>query len=383
MTLHLLRYAVLSLSLVAPILATAQKGKPIDDKATTETVNLFRNLQKLSRGHTLFGHQHATEYGHGWSGEEGRSDVKSVTGSHPAVIGVDFSGFSGRPPEAVQRAKDDLQKNVIDTYNRGGITTVAWHFSNPVSPGGFYWRDSVSLPAVRYIIPGGEAHDKYKQILDGIGEWAHSIKGADGALVPLIFRPYHEFDGGWFWWGKPHCTREEFISLWRFTVSYLRDSLDVHNFLYAFSPDNRFLTREEFLERYPGDEWVDMVGMDNYGDMGRDRRAIDKAALKLKIVSDYAIEAGKLAAFTETGLESIPDTTWWTETLLKTMKTGDMRLCYVLVWRNDIRSPTHYYAPFPDHPSVPDFLKFYNDPYTLFENDLGNIYGKKWKPGRR
>ena len=383
MTLHLLRYAVLSLSLVAPILATAQKGKPIDDKATTETVNLFRNLQKLSRGHTLFGHQHATEYGHGWSGEEGRSDVKSVTGSHPAVIGVDFSGFSGRPPEAVQRAKDALRKNVIDTYNRGGITTVAWHFSNPVSPGGFYWRDSVSLPAVRYIIPGGEAHDKYKQILNGIGEWAHSIKGADGALVPLIFRPYHEFDGGWFWWGKPHCTREEFISLWRFTVSYLRDSLDVHNFLYAFSPDNRFLTREEFLERYPGDEWVDMVGMDNYGDMGRDRRAIDKAALKLKIVSDYAIEAGKLAAFTETGLESIPDTTWWTETLLKTMKTGDMRLCYVLVWRNDIRSPTHYYAPFPDHPSVPDFLKFYNDPYTLFENDLGNIYGKKWEPGRR
>lgn len=383
MTLHLLRYAVLSLSLVAPLLATAQKGKPIDVKATTETVNLFKNLQKLSRGHTLFGHQHATEYGHGWSGEEGRSDVKSVTGSHPAVIGVDFSGFSGRPPEAVQRAKDALRKNVIDTYNRGGITTVAWHFSNPVSPGGFYWRDSVSLPAVRYIIPGGEAHNKYKQILDGIGEWAHSIKGADGALVPLIFRPYHEFDGGWFWWGKPHCTREEFISLWRFTVSYLRDSLDVHNFLYAFSPDNRFLTREEFLERYPGDEWVDMVGMDNYGDMGRDRRAIDKAALKLKIVSDYAIEAGKLAAFTETGLESIPDTTWWTETLLKTMKTGDMRLCYVLVWRNDIRSPTHYYAPFPDHPSVPDFLKFYNDPYTLFEKDLGNIYGKKWKPGRR
>lgn len=379
MTLHLLRYAVLSLSLVAPLLATAQKGKPIDDKATTETVNLFKNLQKLSRGHTLFGHQHATEYGHGWSGEEGRSDVKSVTGSHPAVIGVDFSGFSGRPPEAVQRAKDALRKNVIDTYNRGGITTVAWHFSNPVSPGGFYWRDSVSLPAVRYIIPGGEAHDKYKQILNGIGEWAHSIKGADGALVPLIFRPYHEFDGGWFWWGKPHCTREEFISLWRFTVSYLRDSLNVHNFLYAFSPDNRFLTREEFLERYPGDEWVDMVGMDNYGDMGRDRRAIDKAALKLKIVSDYAIEAGKLAAFTETGLESIPDTTWWTETLLKTMKTGDMRLCYVLVWRNDIRSPTHYYAPFPDHPSVPDFLKFYNDPYTLFENDLKGIYSKKGK----
>jgi len=154
----------------------------------------------------------------------------------------------------------------------------------------------------------------------------------------------------------------------------LRDSLEVHNFIYAFSPDNIFNTTEEYLDRYPGDEWVDMLGVDNYGEMGRDRYDITSAAKKLKIVSDYAANAGKLAAFTETGLESIPNPTWWTETLLKTMMTSEMQLCYVLVWRNDVRSPTHYYAPFPDQVSVPDFMKFYNDPYTLFENDLKNIY---------
>jgi len=355
----------------------AQKLKPIDRKATRETKALYKNLRKLSKQHTLFGHQHATEYGHGWSGESDRSDVKSVTGSHPAVIGVDFSGFSGRPDDDIARAKEALKKNVIDTYNRGGVTTVAWHFSNPVARGGFYWVDSLSLPAVKHIIPGGEAHKKYKDILKGIGEWANSVKGADGKSVPMIFRPFHEFDGGWFWWGKPHCTRDEFISLWRFTVSYLRDSLNVHNFIYAFSPDNKFKTEAQFLERYPGDEWVDMVGMDNYGDMGRNRYDLDTAALKLKIVSDYARKSGKLAAFTETGLESIPNATWWTETLLKVMRADPkMRLSYVLVWRNDQRSPTHYYAPYPGHSSVPDFLKFYEDPYTLFENDLKNIYNK-------
>jgi mannan endo-1,4-beta-mannosidase len=286
-------------------------------------------------------------------------------------------GFSGRSAEDIRKAKDALRKNVIDTYNRGGITTVAWHFSNPVSGGGFYWKDSVSLPAVRYIIPGGEAHEQYKEILKGVGEWVLSLRGADGALVPLIFRPYYEFDGDWFWWGKGHTTRDEFIDLWRFTVSYLRDSLQVHNMLYAFTPDNKFNNEEDFLERYPGDEWVDMVGMDNYGDMGRDRYAIDTAAFKLKIVSDYALKSRKLAAFTETGLESISDTIWWTQTLLKTMKMHDMRLAYVLVWQNDIRSPTHYYAPYPDQVSVPDFLKFYRDPYVLFEKDLKNIYGKR------
>ncbi|MCC9166971.1 beta-mannosidase [Pontibacter sp. XAAS-A31] len=360
-------------------LVHAQKNKPIDKKATRETKALFKNMKKLSKKHTLFGHQHATEYGHGWAGDEDRSDVKSVVGSHPAVIGVDFSGFSGRPPEAVQKAKDALRKNVVDTYNRGGVTTVAWHFSNPVSGGGFYWVDSLSKPAVKYIIPGGEAHEQYKEILSGIGKWANSLKGKDGTLAPVIFRPYHEFDGGWFWWGKPYTSREEFISLWRFTVSYLRDSLDVHNFIYAFSPDVKFDSEAEFLERYPGDEWVDMVGMDNYGDMGRDRYDIETAARKLKIVSDYAKEHGKLAAFTETGLESIPNPTWWTETLLKVMKRDDLQLAYVLVWRNDVRSPTHYYAPFPGHPSIPDFLEFYNDPYTLFEKDLKNIYNKKRK----
>ena len=60
--------------------------------------------------------------------------------------------------------------------------------------------------------------------------------------------------------------------------------------------------------------------------------------------------------------------------LLKTLKRGDLKLSYVLVWRNDSRSPTHFYAPFPGQVSEKDFISFYNDPYTLFENDLKKIY---------
>ncbi len=356
---------------------TQKPFKLIDTKATKETQALHLNLKKLSENHILFGHQHATEYGHGWQGDDNRSDVKSVTGSHPAVIGVDFSGLSGRPDSLVQRTKKELEKTIADTYDRGGVTTISWHFINPASGGGFYWVDTVSKPAVKLIIPGGSHHDIYKNILRTIASLANSTRGKDGKLVPMIFRPYHEFDGDWFWWGRAHCTIDEFKSLWKFTVSYLRDSLQVHNFIYAFSPDNRFTSEEKFLERYPGDEWVDMVGVDNYGDWGRDGRYdLDAGIKKLKIVSDYAQKAGKLAAFTETGLESIPNTTWWTETLLRALKKEKLKLAYVLVWRNDTRSATHYYAPFSGHVSAPDFIKFYNDPYTLFENDLKNIYKK-------
>ncbi|WP_428232891.1 glycoside hydrolase family 26 protein [Flavobacterium sp.] len=350
----------------------------IDKNATKETKVLYENLKIISKKHILFGHQHALEYGHGWSNEPNRSDVKSVTGSHPAVIGIDFNGFSGHSKDEIEKTAASLKKNVIATYERGGITTVSWHFMNPVSGGSFYWKDSTSVAAMSLIKKGGLYHEKYKEILKTIADFAHSVKAKDSTLAPMIFRPYHEFDGDWFWWGKSHTSREDFIAVWQFTVSYLRDTLGVHNFIYAFSPDVRFNSESDYLERYPGDDYVDMLGMDDYGDFGRDGKYdIAGAVKKLKIISDLAIKKNKLAALTETGLESIPNATWWTDTLLKVLKSENLELSYVLVWRNDSTSPTHFYAPFPGQISVPDFLNFYNDPYTLFENDLKGVYIKK------
>ncbi|CAC9976269.1 glycoside hydrolase family 26 protein [Flavobacterium panici] len=367
--------ALLSICMITGHFLFAQ----IDKKATKETKILYHNLKAISKEHILFGHQHALEYGHGWSNEPNKSDIKLVIGSHPAVVGIDFSGFSGYSKEEIEKTKTVLRKNVIDTYERGGITTVSWHFNNPVSKNGFYWKDSVSVAAMSLIKKGGSRHEQYKEILKTIADFAHSAKAKDGKLVPMIFRPFHEFDGDWFWWGKKYTSREDFIEVWQFTVSYLRDTLKVHNFIYAFSPDNRFNSESEYLERYPGDDYVDLFGMDDYGDFGRDGKYdLDAGIKKLKIISDIAIQKKKLAAFTETGLESIPNEKWWTETLLKSLQKEKIELCYVLVWRNDAKSPTHYYAPFPGQISEKDFLKFYNDPYTLFENDLKNIYKRKF-----
>ena len=140
-----LRFFILLIT--ASMFSFAQKNKLVDAVATKETKALYYNLHQLSKKYILFGHQHATEYGHGWQGDADRSDVKSVTGSHPAVIGVDFSGLSGRPENSIAKEKAALQKNISDTYNRGGITTVSWHFNNPVSEPNFYWKDSTTAPA--------------------------------------------------------------------------------------------------------------------------------------------------------------------------------------------------------------------------------------------
>jgi mannan endo-1,4-beta-mannosidase len=167
-----------------------------DDKAIKATMALYSHLGKLSDNHILFGHQHATEYGQGWAGTDfTRSDVKSVTGSHPAVIGIDFSRLTGRPDLEIEKTKTVLIKNREATYNRGGVTSVSWHFINPVSPGGFYWVDTVSKPTIKYLVPGGSFNDDYKKILNNIADVAKSAIGKDGKLVPMIFRPFHEFDG--------------------------------------------------------------------------------------------------------------------------------------------------------------------------------------------
>lgn len=367
-------FCFLLLSLLVPDLKAQLL---VDVKATKETVNLFKNLQHLAKTNILFGHQHATEYGRGWSGDEDRSDVKSVTGSHPAVIGFDLQHLTSSEGLQYEREKKHLAKQFADTYNRGGVITLSWHFDNPASNTSFYWRDT-AIAAVPLLLKGKSHHDVYKQKLRKIADLLGTTRGNDGTLVPVIFRPFHEFDGDWFWWGRSHCTVSEFKALWQFTVSYLRDSLKVHNVLYAFSPDNNFITEAEYLERYPGNAWVDLVGMDNYGDFGRyGKYDLDAAFIKLKIVSDFALKNEKLAALTETGLEGIPDSTWWTERLLKTINREQLNLCYVLVWRNDITNPVHYYAPFPEQVSEKDFLRFFHNKYVMFENDLHAIYKTK------
>jgi mannan endo-1,4-beta-mannosidase len=76
----------------------------------------------------------------------------------------------------LKEEKDNLRKVIADTYNRGGVTTVAWHFNNPVSPTNFYWNDSTAVAAVKSIIPGGYYNEKYKSILRTIAGLAKSIK---------------------------------------------------------------------------------------------------------------------------------------------------------------------------------------------------------------
>ena len=338
----------------------------VDQNATYETKALYLNLKKMMGKGIMFGHQDDTAYGIDWAYTPLRSDVKEVCGSYPAVYGWDIGDIGN--PANLDGVGFDLMKLLIkQAYKRGGINTVSMHIDNPVS-GGDAWNVT---GAVDQILPGGAKYAEYKKLLDLVADFFTSLKGDNGELIPVIFRPYHEHTGSWFWWGQNNCSKEEFIALWQFTVTYLRDEKNVHNLLYAYSP-NGYISNAKYLERYPGDDFVDVFGLDTYNLRNNDQKT--EFVRQLNRVVLLAQQRNKIPALTEVGLNKIPINNWWTEFLLKPIKSdsASKKIVYLLVWRNWTRE--HHFAPFPGHASVPDFLKFYQDPYTIFEDDLQDMY---------
>ncbi|MCF8262497.1 MAG: glycoside hydrolase family 26 protein [Melioribacteraceae bacterium] len=336
----------------------------VNTNSTKQTINLYYNLESLSKKYILFGHHHTTAYGVFWRGESNRSDVKDVTGSFPAVYGWDFGDVTQMD---ISRA-DWMIPKIADAFDNNSVNTFAWHYGNPVTGKSFY----DTTKAVANLLPGGTLHQQYKHDLDRIARFAKGLTGKNHKLIPIIFRPFHELDGSWFWWGANFCTPDEIKELFRFTVNYLRDFRKVPNIIYAFSPDRNFENEEEYLERYPGDEFVDMIGVDNYWDFTPNGDGIEAVIKKLQILTTIGKKKNKLTAFTETGLESIPDKQWWTDKLLKVLSAEGVEVAYVLVWRN--ANQKHHYAPYPGHPSEADFMEFRNSSKILFADDLPNLY---------
>lgn len=354
----------------------------VDKNATDETAALFYNLKKSAKSNVLFGHQDDTKRGvtnatTQWANEQQfsgvlstQSDVKAVTGAYPAVYGHDFLHMTNFESGSwFDYEKSVARALTIEAYNRGGINTYCWHYANPVAKGSFYWSDC-PVPAVSQVLPGGSANETFKSSLKIVADYAKSLIGADGKLIPVIFRPFHEMDGSWFWWGSGHSSAAEYIAMYQYTVKYLRDDLGVRNFLFAWSPDRNFNSQAQYLNYYPGDDFVDLVGTDNYEDM-KANVAPAVAAAKFKIVSDYAKAHNKLAALTETGLQNVSRADWFTQQLLLSLKNQQLEFAYALLWAN---TKDAYWTPYAGHAAAGDFINFKNDGFVLFADKMPAMY---------
>ena len=348
---------------------------PIDKKATRETIALYNNLKKLLKKGIMFGHQDDLAYGYGWkynasTGSAGRSDIKDVTGDYPAVYGWELGRLEIDQSVNIDSVPFDKMKQFIrQGYDRGAVITISWHLNNPLT-GKSAWDPAPGT--VASILPGGEKNALYKNWLDKVAAFLLSLKGNKGESMPVIFRPFHELNGSWFWWGKNHCTPDEIKQAYQFTVKYLRDEKNLHNLLYAFNTD-RYNSKEEYLERYPGDEWVDVIGFDIYQREKDNEKFIKDIDGMFSTLEAIAAEKNKIPALTEFGYGGLPDSTWWTGTFLPALKNH--KISYVLGWRNAGKKndgSVEFYVPHKKHNSAQDFKIFYANPQTLFGKDVLN-----------
>lgn len=361
-----------------------------DKNATPETLALYNNLAGLRGKHMLFGHEDSLAYGVNWEGDLDRSDVRDVTGANPAVYGWELGGLElGHEKNLDGVNFKQMQAWIKAGYQRGAVITISWHMYSPVS-GANSWDKT---PAVHELIPGGAKHEQFKAYLDTFAAFNEGLVVADAAgkqhYIPIIFRPWHEHNGDWFWWGKGYVSEQDYIALWQFTVKYLRDEKGLHNLIYAFSPDRSRIDlakfESDYFYAYPGDEYVDVIGLDNYWDLGHEANTASadeqKAAFvtALKGIVKVAQARNKIAALTETGNNRLTIPNFWTERILNPILAGAeaQQITYMMVWRNANlarEKSEQFFAPYPGQATAEDFKTFFAHPFVLFESELPDLY---------
>ena len=121
------------------------------------------------------------------------------------------------------------------------------------------------------------------------------------------------------------------------------------------------------MKFYPGDNYVDLMGCDLYGNESKDKY-IKEMRHELEVVCKVAKKHKKIAIVAETGSRNTPDPSWFTTGLWAAVK--DFPISYVLLWRNAWDQPTENFGPAPEKPCADDFRVLYKEPRSLFLKDI-------------
>ena len=358
----------------------------------TPREKLLQRLQKLEQKGVMYGHQDDPFYGTTWSrihpelpyfpevynqqpttnNPQPLSDTYLTVGDYPAVMGFDLGGIEladdknldGDPFEWI---REEIRKH----YERGGIITISWHPRNPLT-GGSAW-DVTNNKTVQSILPGGEKHELFLLWMQRVKDFLSILTDSKNRPIPYILRPWHEYNGKWFWWGDPNCTKEEFRALWDMFQDYIcagnaesRIKFNLKDVIvWSCSPNLQGnWTMEKFHERWPEDTRVDIVGEDCY-QWGTTEDFISQTTADLDFLTRYAADHGMIFAITECGYQNSPNPNWWTGILKPIIDR--YTISYILPWRNYYKD---HFGFAPDICTKDDAVKFYKAKNTLFLRDI-------------
>jgi mannan endo-1,4-beta-mannosidase len=231
---------------------------PANKNASPEAKKLLSYLYGLNGNQTLTG-QHTYPPGF----DQYMDTVKSMTGKYPAVWGADFILHGNRDfgPEIVNEA--------IKKYRDGFIVTLMWHAGRPMDDPPFGWKESIQAELddaqwKELTTPGSGLNKRWESQVDKI---ALSLKQLQEANVPVLWRPYHEMNGVWFWWGDKKGP-EGYQKLWKMMFDRFVNVHKLNNLLWVWNAnaprDLPFDQAYSYADFYPGPDYVDVLATDVY-----------------------------------------------------------------------------------------------------------------------
>ncbi|SFJ53935.1 Glycosyl hydrolase family 26 [Paenibacillus sp. UNC496MF] len=305
--------------------ASADASPPVNPNATDNAKAVLNYLYSVSGNHILSGQHNYTEDPAGWSAQ-----VVSATSKAPAVWGNDFAW------EELASARQGMVNEAINQWQQGSIVTISWHQQKPNDPANAGWSSVqgwyTEQEMTELVTPGTTLYNQWLAQVDTIADYLQQLKNAG---VPVLWRPYHENNAGWFWWGgRPALFKQLWINMYdRFTNYHHLDNL-----IWVWSTASNNDWAEPLADYYPGDAFVDVLGQDIYDGF--------QTSYYNELVS---VSNGKPIAITENG--GMPDPTALANQPLYT---------YFLTWGD------HFYS----ENSSAQIQATYNDAHTLTRDEV-------------
>ncbi|MFP4193166.1 MAG: glycosyl hydrolase [Candidatus Hydrogenedentota bacterium] len=231
------------------------------------------NLDKNARAvfdylHSIYGKRVLA----GMNGDRESAEAFEISGKQPAIRNYDLCGWNDPTwGDAYTRNVQKTMDRAKASWEEGAIVTLTFHWKHPMKSDGSAWveppKGSGPFDVGKAITRGTQEHEAVMEDLRRHGDYLQQLKDAD---VPVLFRPLHEIDGGWFWWTDGE-TPENTAGLYRLIFDYYVKERKLDNLIWVYNAGlkcagaGRDVEAIELRKRfYPGDNYVDISGIDIY-----------------------------------------------------------------------------------------------------------------------
>lgn len=238
--------------------SAAQPFKCVNKNASAAAQKLLAYLYEIDDFHIIAG-QH--NYNHEMSRYTNKA--QEIGGRFPAIWGTDFI-WSGQ-----QDPGQRIVEEAIEKHRSGAIITLMWHAGRPMDEPPFRWSESIQGEVSEeewkeITTPGTALHAKWRDQADLIAGYLKQLRDAN---VPVLWRPYHEMNGVWFWWGDKRG-EEGFAKLWQLLFDRFVNFHQLNNLIWVWNANApRDIPKDEayhYKDYYPGHEYVDVLATDVY-----------------------------------------------------------------------------------------------------------------------